>query len=60
MARSETTQLSPGHDAAIHQRGCERSAGMCAQRTQRTQERSLHVGMMMVFTSYGWEHGPGH
>jgi len=33
---------------------------MCAQRTQRTQERSLHVGMMMVFTSYGWEHGPGH
>ena len=41
--------------AAIDQRGCERSEGMRAQRTQRTKERSMHVGMMMVFTSYGWE-----
>jgi alkanesulfonate monooxygenase SsuD/methylene tetrahydromethanopterin reductase-like flavin-dependent oxidoreductase (luciferase family) len=31
---------------------------MRAQRTQRTTERSLHVGMMMVLARYGWEHGP--
>src|SRR5712691_1553297 len=58
MARSETTPPAPGNDAAIDQRGCERSAGIRAQRTQRTKERSMHVGMMMVFASYGWEHCP--
>ena len=58
MARSETTKQSPGNDAAIDQLGCERSEGMRAQRTQRTQERSMHVGMMMVFASYGWENCP--
>jgi hypothetical protein len=59
MARSETTEHSPSHEAAIDQRGGERRAGMRAQRTQRTTERSLHVGMMMVLARYGWEHGPG-
>jgi len=58
MARSETTEHSPSHEAAIDQRGGERRAGMRAQRTQRTTERSLHVGMMMVLARYGWEHGP--
>ena len=57
MARSETTEHSPSHAAAIDQRGGERRAGMRAQRTQRTTERSLHVGMMMVLARYGWEHG---
>ena len=58
MARSETTQHSPGNDAAIDQLGWERSEGIRAQRTQRTKERSMHVGMMMVFASYGWENCP--
>jgi Luciferase-like monooxygenase len=58
MARSATTKQSPGHDAAIDQLGGERSEGMRAQRTQRTKERSMHVGMMMVFASYGWENCP--
>jgi hypothetical protein len=58
MARSETTEHSPSHEAAIDQRGGERCAGMRTQRTQRTTKRSLHVGMMMVLARYGWEHGP--
>jgi hypothetical protein len=58
MARSETTKPSPGHDAAIDQLGCGRSAGIRAQRTQRTKERSMNIGMMMVFASYGWENCP--
>src|SRR2546430_11422229 len=58
MARSETTKPSPGHDAAIDQLGCGRSEGIRAQRTQRTKERSMNVGMMMVFASYGWENCP--
>jgi len=31
---------------------------MRAQRTQRTKDRSMNVGMMMVFASYGWENCP--
>src|SRR5919202_116780 len=58
MARSATAQHSPGNDAAIHQRGWARRAGMRAQRTQQTKERSMQVGMMMVFASYGWENCP--
>src|SRR5712691_9417286 len=58
MARSATTTQSPGNDAAIDQRGCERSEGMHAQQTPRTTERSMQVGMKMVFASYGWEHCP--
>lgn len=49
---------SPGNDAAIDQLGWERSEGIRAQRTQRTKERSMHVGMMRVFASYGWENCP--
>jgi alkanesulfonate monooxygenase SsuD/methylene tetrahydromethanopterin reductase-like flavin-dependent oxidoreductase (luciferase family) len=58
MARSETTKPSPGNDAAIDQLGCGRSEGIRAQRTQRTKERSMNIGMMMVFASYGWENCP--
>ena len=58
MARSETTKQSPGNDAAIDHLGWGRSEGIRAQRTQRTKERSMNVGMMMVFASYGWENCP--
>jgi len=58
MARSETTQHAPGHDAPIHQRGGERRAGRRAQQTQRTTECARQVSLMLVCTSDGWEHGP--